>query len=700
MNSAILSDTDNVTAFGVADASRVEVRAHDEKYATRTLNILQLNINGAQRKIEELTAILNVNKVHIVCLQETKLNPNLKLKIKGFTILRKDRKDRAGYLNAKRPSWGSRTLDLKGSQIEHLLCDNDLSILNDKRSTYLSKTYGTTSALDTTAINHQTASQATWKILKSAISDHFLIITSINQRVDGTIQSKISWNFRKANWGKFTSELETLCSLSSPHTLDERLQSFASHINAAAKRSIPRVKRRDWVPFWKDTNIENLINERDKLSTELQKNNTETNRIRFTKLCHEVEEVVSSCKRKKWTEFCETLDPQKISQHWKVIKTLNNQSTHQKADILTNIISSSGRDAATNKETASLLANYYKNKSKLTFNANDRKLLRTYRKTIQDSKKYNHKNIFIIPFLMEELEAAIAKMNRGKAPGPDVVFGRMVQHFENLAKKELLEIFNLSWATGKLPKIWKLSTVIPILKPNKNASECKNYRPISLTSTLCKLMERNSQIKKVDLPTYLGVTLDSELRFSKHIEKTANKALGKLNILRKLSGTSWGPRPHTLKSTFCTVIRPILEYATPIWTPISVSVKRKLDSVQHRAANIIIGAMSSTNDEKAEQECGLSPIESRRKLSTIKFTNKLRSYGLDHISRRGFDKWKHSTRLKRSSTLQLDSEIRKELNLEHSTLEFLQDPLIPKNPPKNICFELELLQPCSKKKTL
>ncbi|GFW12675.1 RNA-directed DNA polymerase from mobile element jockey [Trichonephila clavipes] len=543
MNSAILSDSDNVTAFGVADAPRVEVRTHGEKYATRTLNILQLNINGTQRKIEELTEILNVNKVHIACLQETKLNPNLKLKIKGFTTLRKDRKDRAGGglaffvksadikfreiilppttdydenntevqaitvllpqkevtiinayhpdnsdikldllntlldtksdtkillgdLNAKSPSWGSRTLDLKGSQIEDLLCDNDLSILNDKRSTYLSKTNGTTSALDITAINLQTASQAIWKILKSAISDHFPIITSINQRVDGTIQSKRSWNFRKANWGKFTSELEMLCSLSSPHTHDERLQSFASHINAAAKRSIPRVKRRnDWVPFWKDTNIENLINERDKLSTELQKN-TEKNRIRFTNLCHEVEE------------------------HWEVIKTLNNQSTHQKADILTNIISSSGRDAATNKETASLLAKPYENKSKLTFNANDRKLLRTYRKTIQDSKRYNHKNIFTIPFLMEELEAAIAKMNPGKAPGPDVIFGRMVQHFENLAKKELLEIFNLSWATGKLPKIWKLSTVIPILKPNKNASECKTYRPISLTSTLCKLMER------------------------------------------------------------------------------------------------------------------------------------------------------------------------------------------------------------------
>ncbi|GFV34983.1 hypothetical protein TNCV_2098101 [Trichonephila clavipes] len=71
--------------------------------------------------------------------------------------------------------------------------------------------------------------------------------------------------------------------------------------------------------------------------------------------------------------------------------------------------------------------------------------------------------------------------------------------------------------------------------------------------------------------------------------------------------------------------------------------------------------------------------------------------GLDHISRRVFDKWKHSTRLKRSSTLQLDSKIRKELNLDHSSLEFLQEPLIPKTPPQNTCFELELLQPCSKK---
>ncbi|GFU46394.1 RNase H domain-containing protein [Trichonephila clavipes] len=83
------------------------------------------------------------------------------------------------------------------------------------------------------------------------------------------------------------------------------------------------------------------------------------------------------------------------------------------------------------------------------------------------------------------------------------------------------------------------------------------------------------------------------------------------------------------------------------------------------------------------QEVGLLPVGPQK--------------GLQAPPRRVFDKWKHSTRLKKSSTLQLDSEIRKELNLDHSSVEFLQEPLIPENPPKNTCFELELLQPCSKK---
>jgi hypothetical protein len=56
----------------------------------------------------------------------------------------------------------------------------------------------------------------------------------------------------------------------------------------------------------------------------------------------------------------------------------------------------------------------------------------------------------------------------------------------NWIAKLATEIVN----SGKLPKLWLKSKVIAILKPNKDASDPNNYRPISLLSTMYKLFER------------------------------------------------------------------------------------------------------------------------------------------------------------------------------------------------------------------
>ncbi|GIY20445.1 putative RNA-directed DNA polymerase from transposon BS [Caerostris extrusa] len=57
------------------------------------------------------------------------------------------------------------------------------------------------------------------------------------------------------------------------------------------------------------------------------------------------------------------------------------------------------------------------------------------------------------------------------------------------ATKRLLHIFNL-WKLGRLPRQWKTAIVVPIRKPNKDASCMGSYRPIALTCMTCKLMER------------------------------------------------------------------------------------------------------------------------------------------------------------------------------------------------------------------
>ena len=63
--------------------------------------------------------------------------------------------------------------------------------------------------------------------------------------------------------------------------------------------------------------------------------------------------------------------------------------------------------------------------------------------------------------------------------------------------KTLLNILNNIWTTGKFPEDWQYATIIPIPKLGKDPAEPYNYRPIALTSCLCKTLERmiNKRLK-------------------------------------------------------------------------------------------------------------------------------------------------------------------------------------------------------------
>ena len=66
----------------------------------------------------------------------------------------------------------------------------------------------------------------------------------------------------------------------------------------------------------------------------------------------------------------------------------------------------------------------------------------------------------------------------------------MLKHLPDTSLETLLNIFNYIWTTGKFPEDWTLATIIPIPKPGKDPAEPNNYRPVALTSCLCKTLER------------------------------------------------------------------------------------------------------------------------------------------------------------------------------------------------------------------
>lgn len=63
--------------------------------------------------------------------------------------------------------------------------------------------------------------------------------------------------------------------------------------------------------------------------------------------------------------------------------------------------------------------------------------------------------------------------------------------------KLILDTFNRIYSENSFPQQWKTATIIAIPKPGKDHTNPLNYRPISLTSCLCKLLEKMINIRLV-----------------------------------------------------------------------------------------------------------------------------------------------------------------------------------------------------------
>ena len=101
----------------------------------------------------------------------------------------------------------------------------------------------------------------------------------------------------------------------------------------------------------------------------------------------------------------------------------------------------------------------------------------------QNNEKYN------LSFKLSELKNSLDKSHDTTA-GPDDIHYQILKHLPSDALETLLNIMNEIWRTGKFTEDWHKAVIIPIPKPGKDKTEATNYRPIALTSCICKTMER------------------------------------------------------------------------------------------------------------------------------------------------------------------------------------------------------------------
>ena len=95
------------------------------------------------------------------------------------------------------------------------------------------------------------------------------------------------------------------------------------------------------------------------------------------------------------------------------------------------------------------------------------------------------------PIVLAEKEVVgiLAKLNPYKSPGPDGLRGRVLKECSQQLGKVLTRLFQTVLETSSVPRVWRTSIITPVPKKPK-ATNMNDFRPIALTSVLCKCMER------------------------------------------------------------------------------------------------------------------------------------------------------------------------------------------------------------------
>jgi ribonuclease HI len=121
----------------------------------------------------------------------------------------------------------------------------------------------------------------------------------------------------------------------------------------------------------------------------------------------------------------------------------------------------------------------------------------------------------------------------------------------------------------------------------------------------------------------LGVTFDNHLTWNPHTDELVDKSKKSLNILRCVSGTTWGAGKSVLLTLYKALILSQIDYCCFVYLNSAKSVSKRLDTIQYKALMLCTGGMKGTSLNALLGECDELPLWIRRKKILLKYLLKI-----------------------------------------------------------------------------
>merc|ERR1712112_351623 len=117
------------------------------------------------------------------------------------------------------------------------------------------------------------------------------------------------------------------------------------------------------------------------------------------------------------------------------------------------------------------------------------------------------------------------------------------------------------------------------------------------------------QAVKDHQPTYLGVKMDTRLKFKEHVDELKKKANRRLTLIKRLASKEWGSDMNTLRSLYIGYVRSILDCNMSLQISLSKTRQEELNRIQNNALRLISGGLKSTPTAAAEIMTNIEPLD-------------------------------------------------------------------------------------------